>query len=349
MDYIIFGIGTGSTLLLFGWLLRDMGPALRDRRSRAAAEVLGAQQLVDQMRWARFCAACGVALAMSGALLLLVTVFALLVNPSDAGGAWAVIVTFAIVSVAMLVWAGLFVSRFGVAGIYRARLTAPDARVDEADDDLDEEDDFDDATPDVATAPDVEAPSPVPAADTGPPPQETPPPAPALDPEEESIPVPEPAPDERQRVGIGASDGAHAVAGDTGDARDDEVGDSSAEDRPVAEVAPAGPDGPIHQSQDAEDERGEVSPTEHVLAEPANGADPEEGGAALPVPPDADREEQPTPVEPGSSERPGETDATPVVEDVDDRDGSGEGAQHEPGVTSGRVKALRQLQQRRQG
>ena len=46
VDYIIFGIGAGSSLVLIGWLLRDWGPALRDRTSRASNDVLTAQQLI---------------------------------------------------------------------------------------------------------------------------------------------------------------------------------------------------------------------------------------------------------------------------------------------------------------
>lgn len=153
MDYIVFGVGTGSSLLLIGWLLREVGPALRDHRSRAANEVLGAQQLVDQMRWARFCGACGVALALGGALVLIVTLIALLASPSDTGGAWAVLSAFGIAAAAMLAWAWLFVSRFGVAGIYRAQpaavrsTTAPEPSVVSVSRDHDEEDDdLDDAT-----------------------------------------------------------------------------------------------------------------------------------------------------------------------------------------------------------
>lgn len=119
MDYIIFGIGAGSSLVLVGWLLRDWGPPLRDRKSRSDTVVLTAHQLVDQMRWARFCGSCGTALAIGGAFVLLLTTLAMLVNPTDARGAMIVLAAFGVVSVAMLAWSWLFVRRFGVAGIIR--------------------------------------------------------------------------------------------------------------------------------------------------------------------------------------------------------------------------------------
>jgi len=121
VDYIIFGIGAGSSLVLIGWLLRDWGPALRDRTSRASNDVLTARQLIDQMRWARFCGSCGTALAIGGSLVLLVTICAMLVSPSDARGATIVLAAFAIAAIAMLVWSWLFVSRFGIEGIIRRK------------------------------------------------------------------------------------------------------------------------------------------------------------------------------------------------------------------------------------
>lgn len=131
MDYILFGIGAGSSLVLIGWLLRDWGPAFRDRESRSGTEVLTAQQLVDQMRWARFCGSCGTAMAIGGAFVLLGTMIALVMSPTDTRGATIVLGAFVIAGVGMLVWSWLFVSRFGVAGVFRpkeaavAKLTTP--------------------------------------------------------------------------------------------------------------------------------------------------------------------------------------------------------------------------------
>jgi len=142
VDYIIFGLGAGSSLVLIGWLFRDWGPALRDRKARSDVEVLAAHQMVAQMRWARFCGSCGTALAIGGAFMLVATIIGFLMNPTDARGAMIVLSAFAIVSVAMLVWSWLFVSRFGIDGIFRRKVASVATDVSTGDNDrLDEDND----------------------------------------------------------------------------------------------------------------------------------------------------------------------------------------------------------------
>lgn len=356
LDYIIFGIGTGATLLLIGWVLREAGPALRDRRSRAAAEVLGAQQLVDQMRWSRFCAACGGALAMGGALLLLVTAIAMLVSPTDTGGVWAVLVTFGIVSVAMLVWAWLFVSRFGIAGIYRAKPAAPPiATATEADDVRDDRDDHDDAVGigDTASArkaeqdlvPPVIAPDP----GTGPSPVAATLVAPAVEGEAVPVAAEEPSTGEVQRVRIEGSEGDDAGAGDrAGDDADvaPELVDADAGDR-QAEPAES-----TVVTLATNDEPGPSSRPDHDVVEPvvdsAAVADLHETSVqtTVPVP---ERWDEPSAAAPEEVEHSDDLEAVPVPGDPGPPEEAGEGEHMEdaPAPASGRAEALRRLRQRR--
>lgn len=348
MDYIVFGIGTGSSLLLIGWLLRDGGPALRDRRSRSATEVLGAKQLVDQMRWARFCAACGVALAMGGALLLLVTVIALLVGPTDIGGVWTVLVTFGVVSVGMLTWSWLFISRFGTAGIIRARPGPPQVVVaPEAHDLLNDHDEHDDLeAPERAAAPAAgqSSPSTTFAA-----------------PNAES----HSSPDEVQRERIEVSESEEAVAvkadddGDApGEASNDEVPADGDDDEPISTLetsVPAGvadlPDqaGTIDVPPTTEEQSGEDQPvsadvslseiTVQIAVQPA----------AKPVVPAPDRRDDSSSVDPADGERAGEPAPMTHADEPDDREEVEEDVVDAPERAVGRVEALRRLRQRRLG
>lgn len=124
MDYILFGFGTGATLALGGWLFRDLGPRIRDR-APAEGDVLSARELVSRMAWARFCSACGAALALAGIIIMLATIGAAIWNPPDDEGFLVVLIAYAVVTLLMLVWAGLFLRRFGAAGIIRPREAKP--------------------------------------------------------------------------------------------------------------------------------------------------------------------------------------------------------------------------------
>lgn len=120
MDYIIFGTGSSATLVLAGWLLRDWGPRLRDR-GPAKDEILSASTLVTRMAWARFCASCGMALLICGVLVMLATVGAALLAPSDRAATIAVIFIFGLAALLMLIWTGLYLRQFGAFGIIRPR------------------------------------------------------------------------------------------------------------------------------------------------------------------------------------------------------------------------------------
>jgi len=120
LDYIIFGIGSSATLVLAGWLLRDWGPRLRDR-GPAEDEILSASALVTRMAWARFCAACGMALLICGVMIMLVTLGAALLAPSDRAATIAVVSMFALAALLMLIWTGLYLRQFGASGVIRPR------------------------------------------------------------------------------------------------------------------------------------------------------------------------------------------------------------------------------------
>ncbi|MGB3330643.1 MAG: hypothetical protein WBA46_16905, partial [Thermomicrobiales bacterium] len=84
VDYLVFGVGFGSTLVLLGWVLRQFGPAMRYRDT--PDEVLGAEQLLERNDWQRFCIAIGALLSVCGAVMLLVTLITLLIRPADRTG-----------------------------------------------------------------------------------------------------------------------------------------------------------------------------------------------------------------------------------------------------------------------
>ena len=118
MDYIIFGIGSGATLVLVGWLLRDWGPRLRDRVA-ADETVLSASEMVMRMAWARFCATCGMSLVLCGIPILMVTAVAAFMSASDDRGALAVLIAYALAVFLMLVWTALYLRQFGSLGVHR--------------------------------------------------------------------------------------------------------------------------------------------------------------------------------------------------------------------------------------
>ena len=118
MDYIIFGIGTSASLVLIGWLLRDWGPRLRDRKP-AEDVILSASQLVVRMAWTRFCATCGMAMVLCGVLVMLVTIVVLFVAPGDRTATIATIAAFSTTALLMLTWTGLYLRQFGSVGVHR--------------------------------------------------------------------------------------------------------------------------------------------------------------------------------------------------------------------------------------
>jgi hypothetical protein len=118
LDYIIFGIGSGASLILFGWMLREWGPSLRDRTS-SDDDVLSASDLVMRMAWARFCATSGMALVLCGCLILIATAIAAALAVSDDRGGMIVLIAFALAAPLMLLWLWLYLRQFGAFGVIR--------------------------------------------------------------------------------------------------------------------------------------------------------------------------------------------------------------------------------------
>ena len=111
VDYFIFGIGFGASLVLLGWGLHQYGPGLRFRRADADKEVLRAEEMILRQDWTRFCTALGALLLVAGAIVLLATVVTLLVRPSDRVGSIIAGTLFVLVLAGAAVWIGLFVNQ----------------------------------------------------------------------------------------------------------------------------------------------------------------------------------------------------------------------------------------------
>lgn len=123
MDYLVFGVGFGSTLVLLGWVLRQFGPAMRYRDT--PDEVLGAEQLLERNDWQRFCIAIGALLSVCGAVMLLVTLITLLIRPADRTGTIIVGSIFVLSLLAVAAWIVLYVNQHrALAGDRRAEAVA---------------------------------------------------------------------------------------------------------------------------------------------------------------------------------------------------------------------------------
>ena len=122
MDYGVFGIGFGATILVLGLLLRDFGPRLRFRHARDGGDVLGAEELVAKVSWARFCTALGTVLALAGAAFLLITVVAMVFMISDDTGLWIMSSAFGALLIVTAYWTWAYFHRFGSYGILPERV-----------------------------------------------------------------------------------------------------------------------------------------------------------------------------------------------------------------------------------
>lgn len=109
MDYLVFGVGFGSTLVLVGWVLRQYGPSLRFRDS--SDDVLSAEALLERNDWQRFCIALGALLSVGGAVMLLATLVTMLIHPSDSVGTMIVGIIFALTLIAVAGWVVMYVNQ----------------------------------------------------------------------------------------------------------------------------------------------------------------------------------------------------------------------------------------------
>lgn len=128
MDYVVFGIGFGATILVIGLLIRDLGPRLRYRAPADGSEVLHAEALVAKVAWTRFSIALGSVLALAGALFLIVTFVCMALMLSDSTGGWVMLGTLAMLLVLVAFWTWAFFDRFGSYGILPERPVAEPER-----------------------------------------------------------------------------------------------------------------------------------------------------------------------------------------------------------------------------
>ena len=117
MDYVVFGIGMGASLVLLGLAGRAVGPSLRYRRSSETGDVLKAEELVARIAWSRFCGSLGAAIAIGGLFLLIVTGITMAIRIDDTAAAVAVGLALLAIVVLMAVWTWAFVDRFGLYGV----------------------------------------------------------------------------------------------------------------------------------------------------------------------------------------------------------------------------------------
>ena len=126
MDYVVFGIGFGATILVLGLLVRDIGPRIRYRTPANEGGVFHAEELVARVSWGRFCSALGAVLALGGLLFLVTTVVCMVLRLSDETGGWVMLGALAFLLVMMAYWTWAFFDRFGSYGILPEREEAPE-------------------------------------------------------------------------------------------------------------------------------------------------------------------------------------------------------------------------------
>lgn len=115
MDYVLFGMGYGASLMLLGWALRTFGPQFKYRNP---PKVESAEYQVEQRFWVRFIQGLGGVLAIAGTAMVLMTFVVVLVNPSDSTGRNLALAIWAVVLISMLVWCWFYISKYGLTGIW---------------------------------------------------------------------------------------------------------------------------------------------------------------------------------------------------------------------------------------
>lgn len=114
MDYVLFGMGYGATLMLLGWALRTFGPERKYRN----IDPQDIEREVEQRRWVRFIQGLGGVIAIGGTAMVLFTFIVMLINPDDVTGRQISLAVWAFLAVGVLIWCWMYVSRYGVLGIW---------------------------------------------------------------------------------------------------------------------------------------------------------------------------------------------------------------------------------------
>ncbi len=126
LDYVVFGIGFGATILVLGLLIRDIGPGLRYRAPTSPDGVFHAEELVAKVAWTRFTRALGAVLAIGGVLFVIVTGVCMGLMVSDGTGGWVMIGSLIACLLLVMFWTWAFFDRFGSYGILPEREEAPE-------------------------------------------------------------------------------------------------------------------------------------------------------------------------------------------------------------------------------
>ena len=102
MDFVVVGLGIGAFAVLLGLAIRDVGPFFRriPRDGSMAWAVVA-----ERVAWGRRCRAAGLVVALSGAVLCLVTGISLLARVSDPTGMWIVLAALVVALIAIAAWA----------------------------------------------------------------------------------------------------------------------------------------------------------------------------------------------------------------------------------------------------
>lgn len=115
MDYVLFGMGYGATLMLLGWALRTFGPQLKYSRPAQSEE---SNFVVEQRFWVRFIQGLGGVFAIVGTAMVLLTFVVVLLNPNDSTGTTISFAIWIFSIVAVLLWCVLYVHNYGLTGIW---------------------------------------------------------------------------------------------------------------------------------------------------------------------------------------------------------------------------------------
>lgn len=114
MDYVLFGMGYGATLMLLGWALRTFGP----ERKYADIDPNNIDDTVLRRRWVRFIQGLGGVIAIAGTAMVLFTFVTMLMNPDDETGSFTTLVIWGFLVIAVLAWCWFYVSSYGLTGIW---------------------------------------------------------------------------------------------------------------------------------------------------------------------------------------------------------------------------------------
>lgn len=114
MDYVLFGMGYGATLMLLGWALRTYGPE-RKYREIDSSDI---DQVIEQRNWVQFVQGLGGVIAICGSALVFLTFIVMLINPDDTTGGLTSIIVWGFLLVVVFGWCWIYFTQYGMFGIW---------------------------------------------------------------------------------------------------------------------------------------------------------------------------------------------------------------------------------------